>query len=55
MSHIKVLVIVTTYNESEIIEDVINDIKKNFIDSNILVIDGYSTDNTDEILKKKKN
>ena len=54
MSHIKVLVIVTTYNESEIIEDVINDIKKNFIDSNILVIDGYSTDNTDEILKKKK-
>ena len=30
MSHIKVLVIVTTYNESEIIEDVINDIKKNF-------------------------
>ena len=54
MSHIKVLVIVTTYNESQIIEAVINDIKSNFIDPYILVIDGYSTDNTNEILIKKK-
>jgi len=54
MSHTKVLVIVTTYNESQIIEAVINDIKSNFIDPYILVIDGYSTDNTNEILIKKK-
>ena len=54
MSHTKVLVIVTTYNESQIIEAVINDIKSNFIDPYILVIDGYSTDNTNEILVKNK-
>ena len=54
MNHIKVLVIVTTYNESQIIETVINDIKRNFTDPYILVIDGYSTDNTNEILIKKK-
>ena len=54
MSYYKILVIVTTYNESQIIGDVIDDIKKNFSNSSILVIDGYSTDDTNEILIRKK-
>tara|TARA_E500000178_G_C16867237_1_gene682565 strand:+ start:276 stop:983 length:708 start_codon:yes stop_codon:yes gene_type:complete len=51
MNEDKVLVIVPTYNESKIIKDVLHEIKKYFNDAEILVIDGYSTDNTISIAK----
>lgn len=54
MKNNRVLVVVTTYNESQVIENVIDDIKENFTNPQILVVDGYSSDNTNEILTRKK-
>ena len=46
------LVLIPTYNEAKIIEKVILDVKKEFKDSNILLVDAYSKDNTAEIAKQ---
>ncbi len=47
----KVLVVVPAHNESGNIEGVISDIRKNFSEADMLVINDCSTDNTEEILK----
>ena len=50
----KVLVIIPAYNEEENIINVINDLQKNASFCDILVINDASTDNTLNLLKKKK-
>ncbi len=50
----KVLFVIPAYNEAENIEKVLKDIKKNFKNADILVINDCSTDNTGEIVKKNK-
>ena len=52
MSENKVLIIVPTYNEDKIIGDVILNLKKNFSNIKITIIDGYSTDNTVKVAKQ---
>ena len=52
MSEKKILIAIPTYNEASIIEKIILDIKSNFENADILVIDAYSTDET---LSKVKN
>lgn len=47
----KVLVVVPAHNESGNIEGVISDIRENFSEADMLVINDCSTDNTEEILK----
>ena len=46
------LLLIPTYNEAKIIEKVILDVKKEFKDIDILLIDAYSKDNTAEIAKR---
>ena len=46
MSEKKILIVIPTYNEASIIEKIILDIKSNFENADILVIDGYSNDET---------
>lgn len=46
------IILIPTYNEAKIIENVILNIKKEFKDTDILLIDAYSKDNTAEIAKK---
>jgi len=53
MNENKILIIVPTFNEAKIIKEVIKEIKKNFNNSKILIIDGCSTDNTVEIAKNE--
>lgn len=48
----KVLIIIPAYNESENIEKVLNEIKKDINYADILVIDDCSKDNTREIVEK---
>ncbi|MBQ7240900.1 MAG: glycosyltransferase family 2 protein [Bacilli bacterium] len=50
----KVLIVIPAYNESENIEKVLNDIKKNVNYADILVINDCSKDNTAEIVKKNR-
>lgn len=48
----KILVIVPAYNEEEAISDVIKDLKTNFPEGDILVINDGSKDNTSEVAKE---
>ena len=48
----KVLVVIPAYNESENIENVLNETKKDIKNADILVIDDCSKDNTREIVEK---
>jgi glycosyltransferase involved in cell wall biosynthesis len=50
----KVLIIILTLNEEPTIGNLIDQLKINFKDADILVIDGYSKDKTSEIVIKKK-
>jgi glycosyltransferase involved in cell wall biosynthesis len=52
MNEKKILIIIPTYNEGQIIEKVISDIKKSFKLSDILVVDAYSSDNTYNQVRK---
>jgi len=49
----KVLVIIPAYNESENIESVIEDLRTNFVEADILVVNDCSSDNTSEVVKSK--
>ncbi len=50
----KILVVIPAYNESENIESVLKEIKKDINYADILVINDCSKDNTAEIVKKNK-
>ena len=50
----KVLIIILTLNEEPTIGNLIDQLKINFKDADILVIDGYSKDKTSEIAIEKK-
>ena len=50
----KILVVIPAYNESENIESVLKEIKKDIKYADILVINDCSKDNTAEIVKKNK-
>ena len=52
MSENRILVIIPTYNEDKTIGDVISNLKKNFNNIKIIIIDGYSADNTIKVAKK---
>lgn len=47
----KVLVIIPAYNESENIKSVIEDLRANFAEADILVVNDCSSDNTSEVVK----
>lgn len=48
----KILIVIPAYNESKNIEKVLNEIKANFNEADVLVINDCSKDNTAEIVKK---
>jgi len=48
----KILVIIPAYNEEKNIEKVIKSIRKNLADSDIVIIDDFSSDRTSCIAKK---
>lgn len=50
----KILLIIPAYNEEKNILNVVRDIKANFKEADILVVNDASTDNTEKILKKLK-
>ena len=52
MKKLNFLVLIPTYNEAKIIDKVILDVKKEFKDTDILLVDAYSKDNTAEIAKQ---
>ena len=52
MNELKVLLVVPTYNEEYIINELIQKIKKSFSKAKIIIIDGYSKDSTIKIVKK---
>lgn len=54
MIHMKILIIIPAYNEEKNIMNVINDIDKFYPDSDKLVINDSSTDNTRLVLKQNK-
>ncbi len=53
MDEKRILIIIPTLNEGQIIGKVISDLNKYFINHNILVIDAYSSDETYNEVKKK--
>ena len=48
----KILIIIPTYNEGLIIGNILSELKETFINADILVIDGYSSDRTFDEVKK---
>lgn len=50
----KVLIIIPAYNESKNIEKVVDNLVENYPQYDYIVINDCSTDNTEEILKKRK-
>ena len=48
----KILIIIPTYNEGLIIGNILSELKETFINVDILVIDGYSSDRTFDEVKK---
>lgn len=50
----KVLMVIPAYNEEKNIGKVIKEIKKDFKEADILVINDYSNDNTEQVLIKNK-
>ena len=53
----KILTIIPAYNEGENIQKVLDELKKDFKETDILVINDNSTDNTREIVEanRKRN
>ena len=54
MDEKRILIIIPTLNEGQILGKVISDLNKYFINHNILVIYAYSSDETYNEVKKKK-
>ena len=52
MDEKKILIVIPTYNEGLIIGNILLELKKIFKNTNILVIDGYSSDKTFDEVKK---
>ena len=50
----KVLVVIPAYNEEENIEKVLKELKKDFSQADVLVINDSSTDNTKKVVEKQK-
>ena len=51
----KVLMIIPAYNEAMNLENVVEDIKTNFKEADILIVNDCSKDNTLEVIKKLEN
>ncbi len=48
----KIMVLIATYNEEKSIEQVIKGVRKNLLQADIVVVDGESSDATEEIARK---
>ncbi len=49
----KILIVIPSYNEAKIIKNVISDIRKNFENQKLLVVDAYSNDGTLKIVQSE--
>lgn len=48
----KIMVLIATYNEEKSIEQVVNRVRENLPEADIVVVDGESSDSTEEIARK---